>query len=203
MKTEDITGGKGEKEYSDLTFHGLDLKSKTITARRFYSCVFRNCDLTGAALESCRFADCRFESCNLSLVKVQGSSFSETSFKDSKLTGVNWTEAAWPRVRLPGPISFESCVLSDCNFFGLCLKGSRITGCLAKEADFREADLSGSDFTRTDLSGSLFGKTDLSGADLAKARNYAIRLPDNRVKDARFSMPEAMSLLYCLDIKIV
>ncbi len=65
------------------------------------------------------------------------------------------------------------------------------------------ASLPGSDFSGTDLAGSLFNATDLSGADLSAARNYAISPAANRLKGAKFSLPEAMALLYCLDIKVV
>lgn len=202
MKNKPQAFSNGEKERTDAVFEGLDLKGKAVTARSFYGCLFRNCDFTGVTFSSCRFNDCRFESCNLSLAVVRGSSFSNASFKDSKLAGVDWTVAAWP-LKLPGALEFTSCVLNDCNFFGLCLKGGRITKCLAREADFREADLSGADLTHTDFIGSLFGKTDLRGANLDQARNYAINISGNKVKDARFSLPDAMALLYCLDVKIV
>jgi uncharacterized protein YjbI with pentapeptide repeats len=129
--------------------------------------------------------------------------FDGAVFKDSKLAGVNWADAAWPKLRLAGPPAFLNCVLSDCGFLGLPLAGVSIKNCLAKEADFREADLSGADFAGTDLSGALFGGTDLTGADLAGARNYAINVRENKLKDAKFSLPEAMALLYCLDIRIV
>jgi len=203
MKKETISGEAGEKEYTDRVFDGLALKGKAVTSRHFYGCVFRNCDLTGVAFRLCRFNDCRFESCNLSLVKVHGSSFSGTAFRDSKLVGVNWAEAAWPRLKLPSALRFENCVLSDSSFLGLSLKESALVKCLAKDADFREADLSLSDLSGTDFSGALFGRTELAGANLDQARNYAIRPADNNIKGARFSMPEAMALLYCLDIKIV
>ena len=202
MKNKPKAFSETEKECTDVVFEGLDLKGKAVTARTFYGCLFRNCDFTGVTFKCCRFNDCRFESCNLSLAVVQGSSFSNTSFKDSKLAGVNWTEAAWPTLKLPAALEFTSCVLSDCNFLGLSLNGCKLTRCLAREADFRETDLSGADLTHTDFTGSLFGKTDLRGANLDQARNYAISVADNKVKDARFSMPEAMALLYCLDIKI-
>lgn len=203
MKKASFVFDDGETEYADEVFTGLQLCKKTLEARRFYGCLFKNCDLTGAVLRSCRFSECRFESCNLSLARVPGSSFSATSFLSSKLSGVNWAEAATPGVKLPGALNFEDCVLTGCGFLGVYLKGARLRKCLAREADFREADLSGADLAHTDFAGSLFGKTDLTGANLDQARNYAIRLTDNRVKDARFSLPEAMALLYCLDIKIV
>jgi uncharacterized protein YjbI with pentapeptide repeats len=203
MKNKPQPFSDEEKECTDGVFDGLAIKGKTVTARSFYGCLFRNCDLTGVTFKNCRFRDCRFESCNLSLAAVRGSSFFSTSFKDSKLAGVDWTAAAWPLIKLPGALEFAGCLLNDCSFFGLCLKGARLTNCMARESDFREADLSGADLTHTDFVGSLFGKTDLRGANLDQARNYAISVSDNKVKDARFSMPEAMALLYCLDIKIV
>ncbi len=202
MKTDDITDKDGEKEYSERVFENLQLKSAAISSRKFYACAFKHCDLTGASLRFCKFQECRFESCNLSLLKAGASGFPGTVFKDSKLTGVNWTEADWPRLRLAGPPQFHNCVLSDCNFLGLPLAGAEIKNCLAREADFREADLSGADLAGTDLSGCLFGGTNLTKANLAGARNYAINVKTNQVKDAKFSLPEAMSLLYCLDIKI-
>ena len=202
MSSDPVPGNK-KKEYSGDVFCGLDLKKKTVTAGHFHNCVFRNCDLTGAVLRSCKFQDCRFESCNLSLVKLTGSLFSGTSFKDSKLVGINWTEAAWPGIKLSCPVQFLNCLLNDSTFLGLSLGGIRISRCLARETDFRETDLSKADLTHTDFSGALFGNTDLTGADLDQARNYAIRISENRVKGAKFSMPEAMALLYCLDIKIV
>jgi len=100
-------------------------------------------------------------------------------------------------------MQFINCAISDYNFHGLPLGGIKITGCFAKDADFREADLSRAKLSGTDFTASLFGKTNLTGADLSHARNYAIRLSDNQVKNAKLSMPEAMSLLYCLDIKSV
>lgn len=203
MRTEDLAAGPGEKEFSDALFERLDLRGKAVTSREFNACVFRHCDLTGASLPRSRFTDCRFESCNLSLVKPAGSSFRSVSFKSSKLAGVNWTEAAWPKIKLPGLLSFEDCVLTDSVFLGLHLRGASMLNCLAKGADFREADLAGAVLRGTDLSGALFGGTDLSGADLSGARGYAIRPDGNKLKNAVFSMPDAMALLYCMDIKIL
>ncbi len=202
MGKENLADPGGEKEYSERVFDGLRLKGAEIDSKKFLACVFRNCDFTGASLRFCRFRECSFESCNLSLAKVRASVFDGTSFKNSKFTGVNWTEAEWPKLILSGPPRFAGCVLSDCSFLGLRLAGAVIKDCLAKEADFREADLSGADLSGTDLSGALFGATDLTKANLAGARNYAINVKENKVKDARFSLPEAMSLLYCLDIKL-
>ena len=202
MNKNVISPDGAEKEYEDAAFEGLTLKGAAISSKQFYGCVFKNCDLTGTAFTSCRFSDCRFVSCNLSLIKVTGSSFSGVEFKDSKLVGVNWTTASWPRLKLPGSLQFFNCVISDSNFLGLSLRDSCVTKCLAKGADFRSTDFSRADLSHTDFTDSLFGGTNLTGADLTQAKNYAIRISDNQVKGARFSMPEAMALLYYLGIKI-
>lgn len=192
----------GRTEYTDEKFEGLFLREGTFEGKTFQDCVFRNCDLTKAVLRFCKFNDCSFESCNLSLAKLQASVFSGTSFKDSKLVGVNWTEAHWPRIRLACPVEFTNCLLNDSVFLGLSLRGTCLSRCQAKGSDFRETDLAKADLTHTDFSGALFGGTNLEGADLNQARNYAIRPAENKLKGAKFSLPEAMALLYCLDIKL-
>ena len=203
MDKNAISPDGAEKEYEDVVFERISLKEGAVSLKRFYGCVFKGCDFTGTAFTACKFADCKFQSCNLSLIKVTGSSFSNADFKDSKLVGVNWTAASWPRITLSSPLKFVNCVINDSSFLGLSLRDARVAKCLAKGADFREADLSRADLTHTDFKDSLFGKTNLTGADLSQARNYAIRVSDNQVKDAKFSMPEAMALLYCLDIRII
>jgi uncharacterized protein YjbI with pentapeptide repeats len=58
-------------------------------------------------------------------------------------------------------------------------------------------------FTGTDLTDSLFLTTDLTEADLSSATNYQIDARQNTIQNARFSLPEAMSLLHGLDIELV
>jgi hypothetical protein len=48
----------------------------------------------------------------------------------------------------------------------------------------------------------LFINTDLRQADLSEARNYQIAPGKNDLRGARFFLPEAMSLLYNLDIDL-
>ncbi|MCM2267613.1 MAG: pentapeptide repeat-containing protein [Elusimicrobiales bacterium] len=191
------------KDYAQETLEGLFCREGAFEGKTFEACLLRNCDFTKAEFGFCKFLDCRFESCNLSLAKLRGSVFSGTTFKDSKLVGVNWTEAHWPRIRLACPVQFENCLLNDSVFLGLSLRKTRLARCQARGADFRETDLTEADLSHTDFSGALFGGTNLTGANLVQARDYAIRAADNKLKDAKFSLPEAMALLYCLDIKIV
>ncbi len=70
----------------------------------------------------------------------------------------------------------------------------------ARDVDFREADLRGARVTGTDLLDSLFGRTNLAQADFREVRNYRITLGECTLTGARFALPEALSLLYALDI---
>jgi uncharacterized protein YjbI with pentapeptide repeats len=190
-------------EYEEQTFLNLCLNQNEIRSKRFYECDFIDCDLSEAIFSNCRFIECKFAECNLSLVKLKNSSFVNTYFENSKVIGVNWLEASWPTVELFCPIEFFRCDLSHSTFFGLSLREIRLTECLAKDVDFREADLTEADLTHTDFTGSLFMETNLTRADFSDAINYHIDVGFNKVKAARFTLPEAVSLLRSLDIEIV
>jgi uncharacterized protein YjbI with pentapeptide repeats len=80
------------------------------------------------------------------------------------------------------------------------MKSVILRKCIAREASFEEADLTGADCQETDFSGSRFNLTNLTEADFRGAFNYTISPPDNTLKKTKFSLPEAMSLLHALDI---
>jgi uncharacterized protein YjbI with pentapeptide repeats len=117
--------------------------------------------------------------------------------------GVNWAQADWAAAGLGKPLEFLRSVISHSTFIGLSLNDLQIKDCVAIDVDFREADLSQADFTGTDLSKSLFKDTNLTEADLSQARNYLIDPGQNVLKGARFSMPEAIALLYSMDIELI
>ena len=69
-----------------------------------------------------------------------------------------------------------------------------------REVDLAQADLTDGFFRGCDFSGSRFLNTDLTRADFRGATNYGIGAQHNILKNTRFSLPEAMALLYGLDI---
>lgn len=187
-------------EYFDQTFDKVHLEPGEIISGKYADCVFSQCSFETAILNNCRFSNCLFQECNLNLVKLPGSSFPATRFEKSKFMGVDWTQATWSTSGFESIVRFNECVISHSTFIGLELKRIRITNCIANEVDFRDADLSNADFSGTDLSRSIFGNTNLTEADLSQARNYMIDPSNNSLKQAKFSMPEAMALLYSMDI---
>ena len=85
--------------------------------------------------------------------------------------------------------------------FALALALAVSSGCKdLEEADFGHANLSEAYCQETDFQGARFLDTNFTKADLRNALNYAIRPGDNLLKKTHFSLPEATSLLYGLDI---
>lgn len=192
-----------QNRYTDQVFDRLQLDNTRTNTSEFFDCAFRECTFVESVFHQCRFINCAFQGCDLSLVQVPESSFTGVIFEDSKCIGINWALANWPVTTLGVPLRFNKCNLSLSTFIGLSLPGIQIADCLAVDVDFREADLSRSDFNETDLTNSLFSQTNLSGADLSLARNYIIDPTENILIGARFSLPEAMSLLYSMNIDLL
>jgi fluoroquinolone resistance protein len=191
-----------QETYIDINFKNTELRAAAINSKEFDNCTFSGCNFSDSAFINCKFYECNFVNCNLSMVSVIGCSFFDVAFEDSKLTGINWTKASWPRIKLSSPFRFDKCILNNASFYGLGLKEIAIIECKAKEVDFRECDCSGANFTYTDFENSLFGKTNLAKADFSEASNYNIDLLNNNIKNAKFSLPEAINLLNSLEIEI-
>jgi len=190
----DIEGGR---------FKNLDYSKKTIKAKTIVDTTFTRCVFAEAVFQECLFHNCVFEKCDLSMLQVKNSQFTGVQFDSCKMMGINWTEAAWQKGGLLRPISFHDCTLNYASFFGLKLKDLKLTHCVAREVDFGEADLTGGVFAETDFAGSIFMHTNLTEADFTSAANYRISPSDNVLKKTKFSLPEAISLLYALDIILV
>lgn len=194
-----------EQEHFEETYEGVDASGQHFVSVTFDQCEFSNCNFRQAIFEDCRFSDCTFERCDLTLASVPESRFGETSFKESTLIGLDWSRATWrnSKLKTPFPIDFKSCQLDHSIFAGLIAPELTILDCSAKELFCADANLFKADFSGSDLSGSIFQNTRLEKADFSSARNYSLDISQNVVKGARFSLPEALGLLYALNIEIV
>ncbi|MCA0457167.1 MAG: pentapeptide repeat-containing protein [Chloroflexi bacterium] len=189
-----------ELEYEQKTFRKVDAQKAIVKGKSFQGCSFINCSLAEIVFDGCKFHNCTFKTCDLSLMKVKNSVFADVKFDDTKVVGINWTEAMWGKNSLLGSLTFSECTLNYSTFIGLKMHKLVLVQCLAKDVDFSEADLTKANFEDTDLSESRFHHTNLTEANLAKARNYHIPATQNTLKKTRFSLPEAVSLLHSLDI---
>ena len=191
-----------DTHFTDIAFKKELIERTQLTSKTFLDCSFDGCSFTETRFLRCRFVNCLFHLCDLSFIQVQDCTFPGVRFENSKVIGVNWALANWFAGQLKGSISFFKCVLNHSTFIGVPLPGLKVINCSAIDVDFRESNLSKADFTGTDLSDSLFLGTDLTEANFRSSRNYHIDPGKNNITGAKFSLPEAMSLLYSMDIDL-
>lgn len=194
---------ENNNEYFSITFEGIDAADTSFTDVIFENCTFQQCNFSGTRFYKCKFVECVISASNLSNIKVDYSKFFDTQFKESKLVGVDWTKADWPRFNSTAPISFKECIINDSSFFGLTLNELVMEHCKAHDTDFRSGSFTKAKFSYTDFTNSLFMKTNLREADFSEAENYDIDIFNNDIKAARFSRHEAIRLLNGLDIELV
>jgi fluoroquinolone resistance protein len=192
-----------DADLSGASFERLAQSGANLAGCSLYQCTFERCAFTECDFERSIIQECVFRHCDLSLAKLRGASFTQTRFENCKLLGLNWTDTTWSRKGLQQRAVFHACTLDYATFTGLPLGKLQLTGCSARDADFSEADLSNADCSDTDFTGARFIRTNLASANFAGARNYVIDPRQVNLKDARFSMPEAVALLEALGIVLV
>ena len=189
--------------YLSKIFTELDLSSEALTMKDFEDCLFEDCNFCDTTFQKCNFAECCFLRCNFSNLKIKQSKFSDVTFDECKVIGIDWTQVAFPSVKLCSPFKFYKCILNDSIFFGLELDEIIIEDCKAHDVDFREGSFKNASFKYTDLENSLFHTTNLTSSNFTDAINYNIDVYLNEIKWAIFSLPEAVNLLNSLEIELV
>lgn len=189
---------KSGETYTNIELKDLDLRGQKLKNVDFTNCTFTNCKFFESQIIDSNLENASFDGCDLSLLKIKGSIFSDVLFSESKLTGINWTELGG----LIFSVNFKKCILKDSIFVEMNLRDARFTDCDLSDTDFSYANLVDSSFEGCDLKNASFENTDLRGADLSKATNYSINPGMNKIKGAKFSLPEVLSFLDYLDIKV-
>jgi len=190
-------------EFFEQSFKRVTYRNQVIAHKVFEHCTFSHCSFSETRFEFCTFRECVFTDCDLRLVHVKGSSFSNVQFLKSEVGYVDWTEGVRAKEGLLHALHFSECNLSYCTFISLTVKKFSAIKCIAHDVDFSDADLTKAIFTGTDFAESRFVNTNLTEADFTSAINYAISPLVNKLKKAKFSLPQALSLLAALDIAIV
>ncbi len=166
-----------DREFEYAEFNGIDFSLRSPRSTSFLECRFTNCSFANQPLLNCSFKDVVFETCNL--------------------VGINWCS-----VKRLETITFNGSKLSFSSFQGLKLKHLKMTSCLALDVDFSGADLSMADFANSTFTGASFERSNLSSADFSQSRDYLFDLRTARIKGAKFSYPEVLSLITALGAKI-
>lgn len=186
-----------EDTYDNAVFNGLDVSNSSFDSVSFYRCRFERCNLQYVELRNCEFEQCSFNNCNLSLAVLNNTKVIDTGFYDSKLLGINWSNVGVVIVA-----SFVNSVLDNCAFGCMNLTKVKFNSCSLVEAVFSDTKLKRVKFDDCDFERCQFHQSDMSHADFRTSRNYYISTDSNNLHKARFSLPEAVSLLANLDIKV-
>ncbi len=187
-----------EAQFEDQEFVRLDFRDRKFAAGIYESCVFRQCEFGAADMQHSRFIGCRFEACNLSLALISDSSFRETRFEGCKMLGLRFDQCSGFGL----DAEFIDCILDQCVFHKVAMPQAQLKNCSVAEADFGNADLREAVFGNCDLRDSDFTGADLRKADLRTARGYRLDPERTRLKGAKFSLPEVLSLLDKYQLRI-
>jgi fluoroquinolone resistance protein len=176
-----------------------DFSKQSLEGQIFTFCSFNSCNFSESILRNVKFCSCTFVNCNLSLPKLDGCRFQDTQFIECKVVGAEFFKCE----KTFFSVSFNKCLLQYCNFSDLNMKKTSFKGSHLKENHFTNTLLNDVDFTDVDLSGTIFHNCDLCKADFSSATRYDIDPQTNKIKKAKFSLPEAVGLLRGFDITIV
>ena len=197
-KTDVLLAIENNSFYEDRSFSGINAAEVLkIIGTEFSGCAFNSCKLFNISFHNCMFEDCEFENCDLASASIKHTTFRGVKFIDTKLTGIQWPDAA-----MPLDVSFIRCLLNYCGFIAVDLRNTKMFDCQIKEADFTEANLSKADCSYSDFLGARFINTNLTRANFTNATNYSIHPHGNKLCKTKFSLPEVLSLLDVFDIII-
>lgn len=186
-------------ESEEQLYKSEDFSKKSLGEHSFTSCTFQTCNFSESLLQNAKFSGCIFVGCNLSLVKLDNCRLQDAKFTDCKIVGAEFCRCE----KTFFSISFKNSLLHYCNFSGLNMKNNVFSDSRIKESYFTNTCLAGADFSGVDLSGTIFHNCDLSKADFSTATQYEIDPLANKIKKAKFSLPEAVRLLRAFDVVII
>ena len=193
---------RGEKLYENQCFRGLNLANDSVEDTVFLECEFVDCVFSEIELRRCTLRDCTFTRCRIDTPKGTQTSVQSVSFDGCFLSGVQWFEF------LPGNryatlfSAVKDSTLRYNTFSQMKFPQTDFSGLRIVESMFAECDLAGAIFRGTELSRTEFFRCDMGNADFRDAIGYQVDLLTCKVKGARFSFPEAVSLLGSLGVKI-
>lgn len=183
--------------FEDRVFENQDYTKVPPAGGVYEGCSFIQCNFSGAQLGELQFIDCSFTGCNLGMANLSKTVIRDVKFTDCKLLGLHFYTCG-----ALFSATFSGCTLHLSAFTEMNLKKMQFSDSILHEVDFSGADLTQAIFDRCDLAGAIFDATKLEKADFRTAQHYVINPERNRIKKARFSLPEVTGLLYGYDIVI-
>ena len=193
---------KCEHIYEGERIEGLSVVGESWEDRVYLDCTFTDCCFSEAEFRRVTMRDCKMIRCRLENLHGRESSMQRMEFDGCFFSGIQWHEFLSGNryaelLSALANVSMRYCTFSQMKFPRFDFSGTRFV-----ESMFAECDLSAASFRGTALDRTEFFRCDLTNADFRDAAGYRVDVPTCRVKGARFSFPEAVSLLGSLGIKV-
>lgn len=181
---------------------GLTVTGEALSDRTYLECTFVDCIFSEVELRRVTFRDCKMIRCRLESVHGRGSVMERMDFEDCFFSGIQWHEFLSGNRYAELFSSLKRVSMRYCTFAELKLPEIDFSGMQLVGSTFAECELSSASFRGSELDRTEFFRCDLTRADFRDAVGYRVDVPTCKVKDARFSFPEAMNLLGSLGIRI-
>ena len=169
----------------------------------FTDCVFVDCSFTKCELDHTTLNECKFVRCEITGLRSTHSSVQSLDFEDCRLNEIEWAPLM-SNGAFPDPIhTLKECSLkyntfTEMNFNRFDFSdGNEIVGSMFAKCEMQLANFKGVELHETE-----FYQCDLRKADFRDAAGYRVDILGSRLKDAKFSLPEAVNLLADLKIKL-
>ena len=89
-----------------------------------------------------------------------------------------------------------------CVFEEMDLTACSFVDSIVKECSFFDCNMEGMELWASDFDQSIFERNNLQNSNFHQSRNYTLNPFNNEIRGARFSAPEALSLLEFLGVEV-
>ncbi len=185
-----------DRYLSVCTIRDCTIFEEEINRMRFDQVVFKNVTFMDVTFTNIELTDVIFEKCDLSNTDFSGGAIHRVEFIESKLVGLNLTEATF------GNVVFDNCYANLSSFGYASLKNVKFERCSLRNGDFFECKFNKIDFTDCDLVEANFTNTSLDGIDLSSCKIDQLSLSPGDLKGCVVSSEQAIAFARLLGIVI-
>ena len=199
--TDPIGMGQGVEpieKNGEITGYRAEIMLEKATYEEWFDGSFTKCELDHTTLNECKFVRCEITG-----LRSTHSSVQSLDFEDCRLQEIEWAPLM-SNGAFPDPIhTLKECSLkyntfTEMNFNRFDFSdGNEIVGSM-----FAKCEMQLANFKDVELHETEFYQCDLRKADFRDAAGYKVDILGSRLKDAKFSLPEAVNLLADLKIKL-
>lgn len=176
----------------------INSNSKTeLNNKEFDCCKFVGINFTNLKLKNSIFNECEFLHCNFSNTTMEDISIRDSHFLSCKFMGFDFSS-----INTFFDNNFEDSQIKLSSFYKMKLNGIIFKNTDIIQTDFNNTELKKSKFENSDLMETTFEMANLDKADFSTAKNYLINPNNTSLKDTVFSLPEAISFLKAIGIKL-